>query len=76
MQSVFAGHKLLRCDQQYVEIVDVFNNLHADVLFSRCLRNMENIDTEKIPGFVFETIRLLHFCLDQVSFHTQTDCEL
>ncbi|XP_075884079.1 neurobeachin-like protein 2 isoform X3 [Nelusetta ayraudi] len=29
-------------------------------------RNMENIDTEKAPGFVFETIRLLHFCLDQL----------
>lgn len=38
---------------------------------------MENINTEKTPGFVFETIRLLHFCLDQVSVETQsTDCEL
>lgn len=47
----------------------IINKLHADsLLFSLCLRNMENIDTEKTPGFVFETIRLLHFCLDQVSF--------
>ncbi|XP_039972844.1 neurobeachin-like protein 2 isoform X3 [Xiphias gladius] len=29
-------------------------------------RNMENIDQEKTPGFVFETIRLLNFCLDQL----------
>ncbi|XP_035491031.2 neurobeachin-like protein 2 isoform X3 [Scophthalmus maximus] len=29
-------------------------------------RNMENIDPEKTPGFVFETIRLLNFCLDQI----------
>lgn len=29
-------------------------------------RNMENIDTEKTPGFVFETIKLLNFCLDQL----------
>ncbi|XP_040899509.1 neurobeachin-like protein 2 isoform X6 [Toxotes jaculatrix] len=30
-------------------------------------RNMENIDPEKTPGFVFETIRLLNFCLDQLN---------
>ncbi|XP_056300146.1 neurobeachin-like protein 2 isoform X3 [Pseudoliparis swirei] len=29
-------------------------------------RNMENIDPEKIPDFVFETIKLLNFCLDQL----------
>ncbi|XP_058503253.1 neurobeachin-like protein 2 isoform X2 [Solea solea] len=29
-------------------------------------RNMENIDKENIPGFVFETIRLLNFCLEQL----------
>ncbi|XP_011603991.2 neurobeachin-like protein 2 isoform X2 [Takifugu rubripes] len=29
-------------------------------------RNMENIDTDKTPGFVFETIKLLSFCLDQL----------
>ncbi|XP_040021146.2 neurobeachin-like protein 2 isoform X1 [Gasterosteus aculeatus] len=29
-------------------------------------RNMENIDQEKTPDFVFETIKLLHFCLDQL----------
>ncbi|KAG7242087.1 hypothetical protein INR49_024133 [Caranx melampygus] len=29
-------------------------------------RNMENIDPEKTPGFVFEAIRLLNFCLDQL----------
>ncbi|XP_034030839.1 neurobeachin-like protein 2 isoform X2 [Thalassophryne amazonica] len=29
-------------------------------------RNMENIDPEKTPGFVFETIKLLSFCLDQL----------
>lgn len=29
-------------------------------------RNMENIDTDKTPGFIFETIKLLNFCLDQV----------
>ncbi len=27
---------------------------------------MENIDSEKTPGFVFETIKLLNFCLTQV----------
>lgn len=27
---------------------------------------MENIDTDKTPGFLFETIKLLSFCLDQV----------
>ncbi|XP_034144562.1 neurobeachin-like protein 2 isoform X2 [Esox lucius] len=29
-------------------------------------RNMENIDPEKTPGFVFETIKLLNFCLVQL----------
>ncbi|XP_035806510.2 neurobeachin-like protein 2 isoform X2 [Amphiprion ocellaris] len=29
-------------------------------------RNMENIDPEKTPSFVFETIKLLNFCLDQL----------
>ncbi|XP_017281990.1 neurobeachin-like protein 2 isoform X2 [Kryptolebias marmoratus] len=29
-------------------------------------RNMENIDPEKTPSFVFETIRLLSFCLEQL----------
>ncbi|XP_020504158.2 neurobeachin-like protein 2 isoform X1 [Labrus bergylta] len=29
-------------------------------------RNMENIETDKTPGFVFETIKLLNFCLDQL----------
>lgn len=29
---------------------------------------MENIDPEKIPGFVFETIKLLDFCLHQVLY--------
>uniref|UniRef100_A0A8C7K909 Neurobeachin-like protein 2 n=1 Tax=Oncorhynchus kisutch TaxID=8019 RepID=A0A8C7K909_ONCKI len=29
-------------------------------------RNMENIDPEKTPGFVFETIKLLNFCLTQL----------
>lgn len=29
-------------------------------------RNMENIDSEKTPGFVFETIKVLNFCLTQV----------
>ncbi|XP_070767640.1 neurobeachin-like protein 2 [Enoplosus armatus] len=29
-------------------------------------RNMENIDSDKTPGFVFETIKLLSFCLDQL----------
>ncbi|CAL1611255.1 unnamed protein product [Knipowitschia caucasica] len=29
-------------------------------------RNMENIDPEKTPGFVFETIKLLDFCLHQI----------
>ncbi|XP_044063309.1 neurobeachin-like protein 2 isoform X4 [Siniperca chuatsi] len=29
-------------------------------------RNMENIDSDKTPGFVFETIKLLNFCLEQL----------
>ncbi|XP_055019301.1 neurobeachin-like protein 2 isoform X2 [Boleophthalmus pectinirostris] len=29
-------------------------------------RNMENIDPDKTPGFVFETIKLLDFCLHQI----------
>ncbi|MFT7805427.1 neurobeachin-like protein 2 isoform X1 [Arapaima gigas] len=29
-------------------------------------RNLENIDTDKTPGFVFETIKLLSFCLTQL----------
>ncbi|XP_029958352.1 neurobeachin-like protein 2 isoform X1 [Salarias fasciatus] len=29
-------------------------------------RNMENIDPERTPGFVFETVKLLRFCLDQL----------
>ncbi|KAJ3598621.1 hypothetical protein NHX12_002126 [Muraenolepis orangiensis] len=29
-------------------------------------RNMENIDVEKTPGFVFETIKLLNYCLNQL----------
>lgn len=33
---------------------------------------MENIDPEKTPSFVFETIKLLNFCLEQVrSFETK-----
>lgn len=46
----------------------VYNNTSADVNpfeISAC-RNMENIDFEKTPGFVFETIKLLNFCLSQV----------
>ncbi|XP_058230531.1 neurobeachin-like protein 2 isoform X2 [Hemibagrus wyckioides] len=29
-------------------------------------RNMENIDPEKTPGFVLETIKLLNYCLNQI----------
>ncbi|KAM3613566.1 uncharacterized protein V6R79_001520 [Siganus canaliculatus] len=29
-------------------------------------RNMENIDPDKTPGFLFETIKLLKFCLNQL----------
>ncbi|XP_063735209.1 neurobeachin-like protein 2 isoform X1 [Eleginops maclovinus] len=29
-------------------------------------RNMENIDPDNTPGFVFETIKLLNFCLSQL----------
>ncbi|KAM3872786.1 LOW QUALITY PROTEIN: neurobeachin-like protein 2 [Diretmus argenteus] len=29
-------------------------------------RNMENIDPDKIPSFVFETIKLLNYCLTQL----------
>ncbi|XP_045552936.1 neurobeachin-like protein 2 isoform X4 [Salmo salar] len=29
-------------------------------------RNMENLDPEKTPGYVFETIKLLNFCLTQL----------
>ncbi|KAM6967984.1 neurobeachin-like protein 2 [Aplochiton taeniatus] len=29
-------------------------------------RNMENIDPDKTPGFVFETIKLLNFCFNQL----------
>ncbi|XP_030014461.1 neurobeachin-like protein 2 isoform X2 [Sphaeramia orbicularis] len=29
-------------------------------------RNMGNLEPEKTPGFVFETIKLLNFCLDQL----------
>ncbi|XP_045064507.1 neurobeachin-like protein 2 isoform X2 [Coregonus clupeaformis] len=29
-------------------------------------RNMENIDQEKTPGYVFKTIKLLNFCLTQL----------
>ncbi|XP_034730693.1 neurobeachin-like protein 2 isoform X1 [Etheostoma cragini] len=29
-------------------------------------RNMENIDPDKTPDFVFETIKLLNFCLDKL----------
>ncbi|XP_052000288.1 neurobeachin-like protein 2 [Xyrauchen texanus] len=29
-------------------------------------RNLENIDSEKTPGFVFETVKLLNFCLTQL----------
>ncbi|XP_072536841.1 neurobeachin-like protein 2 [Salminus brasiliensis] len=29
-------------------------------------RNLENIDAEKTPGFVLETIKLLNFCLNQL----------
>ncbi|XP_030639127.1 LOW QUALITY PROTEIN: neurobeachin-like protein 2 [Chanos chanos] len=29
-------------------------------------RNLENIDPDKTPGFVFETIKLLNFCLNQL----------
>lgn len=76
-QSFIVCHKLLGFKPQCVEVMVILNNLHAhSLLFSLCPRNMENIDTEKTPGFVFETIRLLHFCLEQVSFDTQSDCEL
>ncbi|KAB5586981.1 hypothetical protein PHYPO_G00007710 [Pangasianodon hypophthalmus] len=29
-------------------------------------RNMENIDSDKTPGFVLETIKLLNYCLNQI----------
>ncbi|KAG7261873.1 hypothetical protein CRUP_016958 [Coryphaenoides rupestris] len=29
-------------------------------------RNMENLDAENTPGFVFETIKLLNYCLNQL----------
>ncbi|XP_076009798.1 neurobeachin-like protein 2 isoform X2 [Genypterus blacodes] len=29
-------------------------------------RNMENIDPDKTPGFIFETVKLLSFCLKQL----------
>lgn len=31
---------------------------------------MENIDPDKTPGFVLETIKLLNYCLDQVRSHS------
>ena len=31
---------------------------------------MENIDPDKTPSFVFETIKLLNFCLTQVRAQT------
>ena len=36
------------------------------IIVSLFFRNMENIDPEKTPGVVFETIKLLNFCLTQV----------
>jgi len=54
----------------------VYNNTSTDVNpfeISSC-RNMENIDSEKTPGFVFETIKLLNFCLSQV--RSQKVCEV
>ncbi|XP_048861735.1 neurobeachin-like protein 2 isoform X2 [Brienomyrus brachyistius] len=33
-------------------------------------RNLENIDTKKTPGFIFETIKLLSFCVAQVRMLT------
>lgn len=43
---------------------DFLNTDLREFLFTS--RNMENIDPDKTPGFVFETIKLLNFCLDQV----------
>ncbi|XP_028841134.1 neurobeachin-like protein 2 isoform X3 [Denticeps clupeoides] len=34
-------------------------------------RNMENIDPEKTPGFMFETVKLLTFCLNQLKNQMQ-----
>uniref|UniRef100_A0A3B3CRJ3 Neurobeachin-like protein 2 n=1 Tax=Oryzias melastigma TaxID=30732 RepID=A0A3B3CRJ3_ORYME len=39
---------------------------HPLLLIKFFIINMENIDTEKTPSFVFETIKLLNFCLDQL----------
>uniref|UniRef100_A0A3B4ADB3 Neurobeachin-like protein 2 n=1 Tax=Periophthalmus magnuspinnatus TaxID=409849 RepID=A0A3B4ADB3_9GOBI len=38
---------------------------HPLLLIKFFIINMENIDLEKTPGFVFETIKLLDFCLQQ-----------
>ncbi|XP_072572045.1 neurobeachin-like protein 2 isoform X2 [Paramormyrops kingsleyae] len=34
-------------------------------------RNLENIDTKKTPGFIFETIKLLSFCVAQLKKQPQ-----
>lgn len=50
----------------------ILGNRHRDFLntqlreFLSSSRNLENIDPDKTPGFVFETIKLLNFCLDEV----------
>lgn len=52
--------------------MDILGKRQADFLnthlheFHFASRNLENIDPGKTPGFVFETIKLLNFCLDQV----------
>ncbi|KAG2465108.1 NBEL2 protein, partial [Polypterus senegalus] len=50
---------------------DVQNNIKQSLLLLKFLiiicRNLENIEVNKTPGFLFETLRLLKFCIDETN---------
>uniref|UniRef100_A0A8C4XCF7 Neurobeachin-like protein 2 n=1 Tax=Erpetoichthys calabaricus TaxID=27687 RepID=A0A8C4XCF7_ERPCA len=49
---------------------DVQNNIKQSLLLLKFLiiicRNLENIEVNQTPGFLFETLRLLKFCIDEL----------
>ncbi|XP_077576977.1 neurobeachin-like protein 2 isoform X2 [Stigmatopora nigra] len=67
---VFLSTQLWQSASHLSNIHDHNSNIPHPVLlikfFIIVCRNMENIDPEKAPGFVFETIKLLNFCLHQI----------
>ncbi|XP_068425985.1 neurobeachin-like protein 2 isoform X1 [Clinocottus analis] len=67
---VFLGSQLWQSAEHLSDAAEPNSTIPHPLLlikfFIIICRNMENIDPEKTPDFVFETIKLLNFCLDQL----------